>query len=93
MIKIPDNINLKAKTLAQFCDDIFPGLQTRVQQGPRDQDQDLNLSRAIIGPSNADVKEINDLFIWVQSGDKRKSTDPVTGSGMLRLSTCFPQSS
>ena len=32
MIKIPDKLKSKAKTQAQFCDEICPGLHTRAEK-------------------------------------------------------------
>ena len=69
MIKIPDFLKSKAKTVHEFCQSIFPDLNKNIQEGLKRigmKDRgcfDWLMSRAIICPTNADAEEINQIMM------------------------------
>ena len=69
MIKIPDFLKSKAKTVHDFCQSIFPDLNKNIQEGLQRiamKDRgcfDWLMSRAIICPTNADAEEINQIMM------------------------------
>ncbi len=75
-IIIPDNLKSKAKDLKNFCDEIFPELRQKVENGMKERllnehwDKWL-MSRAIICPTNKDAAEVNDILLEKLSGEEQ----------------------
>ena len=68
MIKIPDQLQSKAKNLDEFLEEIFPGIKDVVNEGLSsgfDDDAWMSwiTSRAIISPINDDCLEVNEKMI------------------------------
>ena len=68
MIKIPEKLKSKSKSLEEFCDEIFPGIKDVVRDGLNkgftdDLWQDWITNRAIICPTNDDCQEVNEQMI------------------------------
>ncbi len=75
-IIIPDELKSKAIDLAEFCEEIFPGLKHRVDKGLKDRLLDENwdkwlMSRAIICPTNKDAAEVNDILLNKLTGQQK----------------------
>ena len=69
MIKIPNSLKSKAKSVREFCQSIFHDLDKNIQErlrriGMKDRGcLDWLMSRAIICPTNTDCEKINQMMM------------------------------
>ena len=72
LISLPAKFLSTAKTVTQFCSEIYPNLKNKVKRGLRSDDNDWHdwlMERAIICPTNKDVNHINNTMIEDFPGD------------------------
>ena len=73
MIKIPENMASKSENLNQFCDEIFPNLAERIEEGYKDLDVNPDWNqwvhqRTIINSRNDDVEAVNRICLDKMKG-------------------------
>ena len=71
-IKIPEKFISTAKTVKEFCKEVFPDINTVINLQSDDKSwYDWLMQRAIICPTNKEVHEINDLMLDEFPGEQQ----------------------
>ena len=92
-VPIPPSLRSKAKTVEEFCGEIYPNLKNIVQAGLQSNENSWHewlTERAIICPTNDNVSSINDILIKLFPGQMHtfKSFDRCSTDGQVSLTKC-----
>ena len=94
-VPIPSKLRSTAKTVEEFCREIFPNLKNIVQAGLQSNENswyEWLTERAIICPTNDDVSRINDILIKSFPGEMHtyKSFDRCSTDGQVSSIELLP---